>query len=119
MYLGQVTTAYHLRWSKEHYAKIMESIEEDLRARLRDGSLRLLSVPWLLDLARGGALHTLPHRQKLPPEALVPPAEAVKLHKAGRVAALSYRWLDAACPDKHGFHLARVRRFLREPAVSR
>lgn len=104
---------------RKRYMRVLRAVSGRLRARLADGSVRLLSVRWLLDPARGGSLAALPRRQELPEEAFVSPAEAVQLLDAGRVAALSYRWLDAACPDKHGFHLERVRRFLREPAVSR
>ena len=80
--------------------------------RLRDGSIRLLSVEWLLVQEAG---FVLPRRQELEKVegALFEPEEAVRLLLGGRVAALSYRWLSRDHPDPNGFHTAMVVAYLR------
>ena len=83
-------------------------LEGPLSERLRDGSIRLVSVRWLLAQPEG---YTLRRRQDLPTEALVPPDAAVALLQSGHVAVLSYRWLTAAHPDPDGFHMRAVRGF--------
>lgn len=92
----------------------LHAAEGDLEARLLDGSVRLLRVSWLLDQTSD---YVLPCRQDLPDAAFWPPDDAVRLLRAGRVAALSYRWLDRGAPDPDAFHLRAVRAFLRQPAV--
>lgn len=95
-------------WSYLSAARRTKHLERNLRRRLEDGSLQLLSIPWLL---RQPDTWRLVRRQDLPKEALVPRDQAVHLLARGRVAALSYRWLSAAHPDPDGFHLAAVRQF--------
>jgi hypothetical protein len=101
------------------YAQLMRKLraaEGALEARLLDGSVRLLRVAWLLDQP---ADYVLPCRQDMPDAAFWPPDDAVSLLRAGRVAALSYRWLDRGAPDAAGFHLRAVRAFLSHPAMRR
>ena len=69
------------------YRERVIAIEGKLAERLRDGTIRLLRVPWLL--ARPDDW-TLTRRQDLPSEAFWEPREAAKLlaeHKVRRSAA--------------------------------
>ena len=84
--------------------------EQDLEVErlLADGSLRLLSVPWLkaqTDMA------VLPRRQELPAEAFVSPQAAQRLYasRTRSVGVLSYRWLRPEHPDPCGQRLATTR----------
>ena len=96
--------------------------EGELPARLRDGTVRLVNVRWLL--AHAGTLsgsEGIACHQDLPPEAFLPPAEAHTLLEngvGGSVAALSYGWLSAAHPDPYAFHLRAVTSWLsKHPTV--
>ena len=52
-------------------------------------------------------------RQDLPPGAFIEsPAVALRMLRSGKIAALSYKWLDLDHPDPHGFHIEKVRDFL-------
>ena len=90
---------------------------------LKFGTITLLSVDWLLapkdekgvlvEVAR------LPRQQDLPKRAVVKENEAVKLLRAGKVAALSYRWLERHHPDPEGWHLRALRKFFEKDAHRR
>ena len=84
-------------------------VEGELPDRLRDGTIRLLSVRWLLAREPSSAML---RRQDLPEAAFVPAAEAVRALRAGRVGALSYRWLDKDHPDPEQFELFHLREVL-------
>jgi hypothetical protein len=77
---------------------------------LRDGTIRLVRVRWLLSITR---LHRRQELEAKCPEAFVPPEEAVLLFQASKVAVLSYRWLTAACPDPQSFHLKALQAYAR------
>ena len=90
--------------------------EGELPRRLRDGTIRLVHVDWLLEHASalatsGGGIAC---HQDLPAEAFVPSAEALALLEStpGSLAALSYGWLSPAHPDPYGFHLRAVAAWL-------
>ena len=82
-------------------ARVIE-IEGDLPARLRDGTIRLVDIAWLLNLPPG---HGILRRQELSESAFVPVERAVHMLQQGKVAALSYRWLSRGHPDPNIFHL--------------
>lgn len=107
---------YHLHGGYRQLMRKLRAAEGALEARLLDGSVRLLRVAWLLDQPSD---YVLPCRQDLPDAAFWQPNDAVRLLRAGRVAALSYRWLDRGAPDASAFHLRAVRAFLNHPAVRR
>lgn len=100
------------------FQKRIEAIEGALPVRLADGSLRLLRVEWLLQQP---ADWVLKRRQDLPDAAFWSGAQAVRLLRQGRVAALSYRWLGpfnapaggGDQPDGERFHLERVLAYFR------
>ena len=87
-------------------------MNEHVLERLNEGSIRWLSVKWLLDRP---ADFVLPRRQELERDtgALIAGEAAVSLLRSKRVAALSYRWLSAQHPDPNGFHTTEIVRFLR------
>ena len=62
------------------------AVEGELKGRLGDSSLRLLSTPWLM---QQGASYVLRRRQELPEEAFVSPAVALNLLHRRRMAVLS------------------------------
>jgi hypothetical protein len=102
-----------------------KQIDDPIRERLADGSIRLLSCAWLLSahsdkyLGRTASGEVIMRRrQELPEEAFVTNEEAVAwFDRADRsVLALSYRWLTAAHPDPLGTALEAMRRFLRSEA---
>lgn len=83
----------------------ISELEGELPQRLRDGSVRLLSIDWLRD-------HNdwrITRHQELPPEAFRTPDEAVKALEEYEVGALSYRWLAKEHPDPEGFHATALR----------
>ena len=99
-----------------------KQIDDPIRERLADGSIRLLSCEWLLSadsdkyLGRTASGEVIMRRrQELPEEAFVTNEEAAAwFDRADRsVLALSYRWLTAAHPDPLGTALEAMRRFLR------
>ena len=92
------------------YRRALAALEGDLPARLLDGSVRLLRVEWLC--AQPAAFRIM-RRQEMPDEAFWSPAEAEALLKQGKVAALSYRWLDPKRNDPDGFALSHVLDFYR------
>jgi hypothetical protein len=96
----------------------LELVEADLPKRIRDGSLRLLRVDWLLQTAAADRSYRLQRRQDLETQfgqaALWSPDEALSLLRKGKVAALSYRWLERLHPDPERFHLDAVLAFFRE-----
>jgi hypothetical protein len=108
-----------LLWAEKH-------IDDPVRERLADGTIRLLRCAWLLSadsdkhLGRDASGRVIMRRrQELPEEeAFFTNEEAVALlDRADRsILALSYRWLTALHPDPHGMALLAVRRFLRSEA---
>ena len=98
------------RSNMRHEAERREEVEGNLPEILATGQMRLLNVSWLIAQP---ADYTLMRRQDLEAieEALVSPARAVRLLSMGRVAALSYKWLDPFGCDPDGFHLEAVRQF--------
>ena len=102
-----------------------QKIDERLAERLRDGSIRLVRVAWLLSDAparsfRRGEAMVMRRCQELPADAFVPPEEAAELLLRGNrsVLALSYGWLSAAHPDPHGATFAALRLHLQSAARS-
>ena len=89
----------------------LAAAEGTLPARLKDGSIRLLSVSWLLAQPDDWCMQ---RQQDLPSDAHVPTEEAVRLLQQGKVGALSYRWLTAEHPDLERLHLSATLRFFRE-----
>jgi hypothetical protein len=97
-------------------------IDEPLRERLEDGSIRLVRCHWLcspgaddfLDRDEESGAVIMRRRQDLPPEAYFSPKEATALLDRGdrSVFALTYRWLTGLHPDPKGTTLAALRRFL-------
>jgi len=119
---GALSTALSLmnRWRMlRAYHNRIKAIEDDLPERLRDGSLRLLKVTWLLERPSDWVLQ---RQQDLPPEAFWTPAKAVHLLLCGKVAALSYKWQGpfnsskggGDQPDGSRFHLEAVLKYYRE-----
>ena len=90
--------------------------EETLTERLQDGSIRLLSVSWLLKHGPDFPDGKLPRRQELEDKkgALIEPSAAVGLLRANRVGALSYKWLDRNHPDPKAHHLNAILAFFRK-----
>ena len=84
----------------------IENNDGNLRARLRDGTIRIVSLRWIAAMAREGWI--LQRRQDLPEAAFIPIDESVGLLLAGRVCQLSYRWLSAEHPDPDRFHVRAV-----------
>ena len=100
------------RWCQiDSYRTQLESIEGNLPARLQDGSLRLLRMEWLRAQPSNWILE---RRQDLPDAAFWPPADALRLLKAGKVAALSYRWLGRTQNDPTRFTLNAVLEYFGE-----
>jgi len=89
----------------------MMGMEGDLPSRLADGTIRLISVTWLL---RQAPDFIMPRRQELPEEAFVSSSMALSMLRKGLVGALSYRWLTADHPDPKQFHLKAVLEYLRQ-----
>ena len=106
-----------------------EKIDGPLRDRVLDGSIRLMSVEWLLSAGADAALGVdansgaaiMKRRQDLPDEAFLAPVKAAELLEQGQrsILALSYRWLTALHPDPAGTTLAALRRHLREDGSAR
>jgi hypothetical protein len=94
-------------YSRRLTAARTRKVEGDLVDRLQDGSIRLISVAWLLEQEPNTIL---PRRQELEGKegALIDPSAAVRLLRAGRVGALSYKWLAAGHPDPNAFHMAAI-----------
>ena len=92
------------------YRQKLAALEGDLPARLLDDSLRLLRVEWL---CAQPAAFRIRRRQEMPDEAFWSPAKAEALLKQGKVAALSYRWLDPKRNDPDGFALSHLLDFYR------
>ena len=99
-----------------------KQIDDPVRERLADGTIRLLRCAWLLSadsdrhLGRDASGKVIMRRrQELPKEAFLSPSEAVQLFDGAdrSILALSYRWLTREHPDPHGTALCAVRRFLR------
>ena len=88
----------------------IRKLEGALPQVLASGQMRLVSVKWLMRQPPG---FVLPRRQDLEKidGALVPPATAVRLLRDGRIACLSYKWLQEGRPDPEGFHLSAVTSF--------
>lgn len=101
------------------YHKRIKAIEGKLPNRLRDGSLRLLRVQWLLDRPDDWVIA---RRQDLPEAAFWSADDACRLLREGRVAALSYKWQGpfnsgrggGDQPDGKRFHLSKVLDYFRE-----
>jgi hypothetical protein len=101
--------------------KADRNADVQLRARLVDGSVRLLRCAWLLSAESDASLGRSPtgdvimkRRQELPHAAFFSPEEAAALLDRGdrSVLALTYRWLTADHPEPYGTTLAAVRSFL-------
>ena len=88
----------------------LRTAEGPVPARLADGTIRLLSVDWLLAQP---ASFILRRRQELPEAAFLPVASVTGALERRTVAVLSYRWLSKEHPDPDGFTLRRVVHFLR------
>ena len=102
------------REARETLLERLTAAEGTLPARLKDGSIRLLRVQWLLAQPSHWVMQ---RRQDLPNEAHVSTDEAVRLLAEGKVGALSYRWLTAQHPDPERLHLdALLRFFLQAPS---
>ncbi len=101
--------------SRRAAAKRTAYFERNLKKRIGDGSIRLLSVKWLLAQNLKDD-YVLKRRQDLQKEegALLSPEEALRALREQRVAVLSYRWLTAEHPDPKRFHMKIVLKFLRE-----
>jgi len=99
------------------YVKTDGSVQNgSLEDVLKFGTIVLLRVDWLLAQPEG---YVLDRRQDLKPEATVPEDQAVELLRAGKVAALSYRWLEHHHPDPKGWHLRALRKFFEKDAHRR
>ena len=86
-------------------------LEADVEARLADGSIRILSVTWLLQLdAKDGRIM---RRQDLSEEAFIETQEAVRLYRRGLIYVFSYGWLTPDHCDPGGFCLKALHRFFR------
>ena len=105
-------------------------IDAPLRARLRDGTIGLVSVQWLLSTAADEAfgrcaetgLPTLTRMQELPEGALLSVRQATSLLDEGSrsVLVLSHCWQTAAHPDPRGLTLRALRAYLRsDPSTHR
>jgi hypothetical protein len=94
-----------LRRKFRQHRERVSAIEGELPDRLGDGSIQLLRVSWLLERP---ANYIMERCQDLPPEAFWSAADALRLLREGKVAALSYRWLERLHPDPAGFHLKLV-----------
>lgn len=81
-----------------------------LATALQDGDMRLLSIRWLMMQPAGYILKSRVHLEA-EEGAFIPPDEAKRLLRLGRVAALSYRWLAQHESDPQGFHVAAIRGF--------
>lgn len=81
-----------------------------LARALQDGDMRLLSIRWLMMQPAGYILRSRVHLEA-EEGALIPPDEAKRLLRHGRIAALSYRWLAHHESDPEGFHVAAIRAF--------
>ena len=110
-FLFAAISCYYRPKQIELYRTKLESIEGDLPTRLEDGSLRLLRVEWLRAQPSDWILK---RRQDLPDAAFCPPADALRLLKAGKVAALSYRWLGRTQNDPARFTLNAVLEYFGE-----
>ena len=110
-FLFAAISCYYRPKQIELYRTKLESIEGDLPTRLEDGSLRLLRVEWLRAQPSDWILE---RRQDLPDAAFCPPADALRLLKAGKVAALSYRWLGCTQNDPARFTLNAVLEYFGE-----
>lgn len=97
------------------------NIDDPLRGRLADGTIRLLRVDWListaanLDLGRavnGSCIFR--RRQELPDSAFVPEREAEFMLNRGTrsVLVLSHAWQSRVHPDPQGTTLAALRHYL-------
>ena len=125
---------FHCHKSIQRYREKLALIEGDLPTRLKDGSLRLLRVEWLLEQPRDWVLQRrqvmLRRKEEKGKEeeedeekgyegAFWSPADALRLLKEGRVAALSYRWLGATQNDPDRFHLNAVLDYYGEKSSQR
>ena len=95
-------------------AELLVALDSVVIQSLEDGSIRLVSVAYILGLKDGELLPR--HQELLAIEgALLAPKDAAALLAAGdrRLFALSYGWLSAGMPDPFGKRLAAVQRALR------
>ena len=98
-------------------------VDQPLRDRLQEGTIRLLRCSWLIsteadsslniDLATGAAI--MARRKDLPREAFYTREEAVLLLDRGdrSIFALSQCWQTTEHPDPHGMTLLTLRQYLR------
>ena len=103
-----MASSYRTGSPRQETKERTELLEGGIVKLLEKGSIRLVSVPWLLAQP---ASFKMPRRQELErePGALVDCTEAVRLLRARKVAVLSYRWLEASHPDPNGFHFTAVK----------
>ena len=85
-------------------------VEGQMPTLLKNGTIRLVDIPWLLEQASDWRLRRL---QDLPEAAFVSPSDASMLLDSGGIGVVSYGWLTAHHPDPDGFHLDAIRRYLR------
>ena len=100
-------------------------IDGPLRARLRDGTIRLLRCSWLqsddtliashavdMDSVTGNLV--IKRHQAIPEDAFLSPEDAVELLDRGdrSILCLSHGWLTKKHPDPHGSTLQALRRHL-------
>ena len=98
-----------LLYTRHCTLKRLEEVEKGLPDVLKDGTIKLLSLQWLLAQPPD---YIVARRQDLPEEAFVKKDDAVSLLADGRVAAISYRWIERGHPDPEGWHMQALRKFL-------
>lgn len=107
------------KWVRWKWVKSVKQ-NDGLCSRLMDGSIRLLRVEWLLKQSPDYVIQCRQQLELREDDVFWPPQDAVRLLHAGRVAALSYKWLGKGAPDdESAFHTKAVRSFLQKPALRR
>ena len=106
-----------------------KTLDEPIRERLRDGTIRLLRCDWLILPESDALLGRDPRsgnpiilrRQDMPDAAYFSPDEAAALFSRGdrSVLVLSYGWHTGPHSDPHGLTLTKVRRYLRDDPTTR
>ena len=99
--------------AKERYSAMFSASQQlfysDVKERLAEGSIRLLSCAWLANFEGG----LLPRCQDLPPEAFLSEADALRAYDAGLVFVTSHGWYTALHPDPEGHKLRLLQAFCR------
>mmetsp|Transcript_21557 Transcript_21557/g.64422 ORF Transcript_21557/g.64422 Transcript_21557/m.64422 type:complete len:673 (+) Transcript_21557:187-2205(+) len=107
--LAAFANAIFAERARKRLLERLVAVEGELPDVLRHGTIKLLSIDWLIAQP---ADYILSRRQELPSEAFVSQETAEELLSDGKIAALSYRWIDPKHPDPHGWHLCALRKFL-------